>query len=107
MINEFPKFLIVETHLKFKYIFQTLFYCELRNSKLRCLIWNDIDFNKSTLTSNKNMVKVPDNKTGKHYTVASPKTISSYRTIPIPNFLLKDLSDLYNDDANYYGFRES
>jgi len=27
--------------------------------------------------------------------------------ITIPNFLLKDLSDLYNDDANYYGFRDS
>ena len=40
-------------------------------------------------------------------TVTSPKTSSSYRTIPIPNFLLKDLSDLYNDDTNYYGFRDS
>ena len=43
----------------------------------------------------------------KPYTVTSPKTSSSCRTIPIPNFLLKDLSDFYNDDANYCGFRES
>lgn len=50
---------------------------------------------------------MPDPKTGKPYTVTSPKISSSYRTIPIPNFLLKDLSDLYNDDANYYGFRDS
>ena len=75
--------------------------------ELRGLTWNDIDFNRSTLTVNKNIVKVPDPKTGKPYIVASPKTSSSYRTIPISNFLLKDLSDLYNDDANYYGFRES
>lgn len=27
--------------------------------------------------------------------VTSPKTSSSYRTIPIPKFFLKDLSDLY------------
>ena len=33
--------------------------------------------------------------------------VNNYKTIPIPNFLLKDLSDLYNDDDNYYGFRES
>lgn len=58
-------------------------------------------------TVNKNIVKVTDPKTSKPYTVTSHKTSSSYRTIPIPNFLLKDLSDLYNDDVNYYGFRES
>lgn len=33
--------------------------------------------------------------------------VNNYKTIPIPNFLLKDLSDLYNDDNNHYGFRES
>lgn len=62
---------------------------------------------RSTLTVNKNIVKVLDSKTGKPYTVTSSKTSSSYRTIPIPNFLLKNLSDLYNDDANNYGFKES
>lgn len=106
-LEEFQRFLSVETDLNFKCAFQTLFYCGLRNGELRGLTWNDINFNRSTLTINKNIVKVPDPKTGKPYTVTSPKTSSSYRTIPIPNFLLKDLSDLYNDDANYYGFRDS
>lgn len=106
-LEEFQKFLSVETDLKFRCAFQALFYCGLRNGELRGLTWNDINFNRSTLTVNKNIVKVPDSKTGKPYTVTSPKTSSSYRTIPIPNFLLKDLSDLYNDDANYYGFRDS
>ena len=106
-LEEFQKFLSVETDLKFRCAFQTLFYCGLRNGELREFTWNDINFNRSTLTVNKNIVKVPDPKTGKPYTVTSPKTSSSYRTIPIPNFLLKDLSDLYNDDANYYGFRDS
>ena len=106
-LEEFQRFLSVETDLKFRCAFQTLFYCGLRNDELRGLTWNDINFNRSTLTVNKNIVKVPNPKTGKPYTVTSPKTSSSYRTIPIPNFLLKDLSDLYNDDANYYGFRGS
>lgn len=105
--EEFQKFLSVENELKYICAFQTLFYCGLRNCELRELTWNDINFNRSTLTVNKNIVKVPDSKTGKPYTVTSPKTSSSYRTIPIPNFLLKDLSDLYNDDANYYGFKDS
>lgn len=106
-LEEFQRFLSVETDLKFRCAFQTLFYCGLRNGELRGLTWNDINFNRSTLTVNKNIVKVPDSKTGKPYTVTSPKTSSSYRTIPIPNFLLKYLSALYNDDANYYGFRDS
>lgn len=106
-LEEFQKFLSVETDLKFRCAFQTLFYCGLRNGELRGLTWNDINFNRSTLTVNKNIVKVSDPKTGKPYTVTSPKTSSSYRTIPISNFLLKDLSDLYNDDANYYGFKDS
>ena len=106
-LDEFQRFLSVESNLKFRCAFQALFYCRLRNGELRGLTWNDIDFNRSTLTVNKNIVKVPNPRTGKPYIVTSPKTSSSYRTIPIPNFLLKDLSDLYNDDANYYGFRES
>ena len=106
-LEEFQRFLSVETNLKFRCTFQTLFYCGLRNGELRGLTWNDINFNRSTLTVNKNIVKVPDPKTGKPYTITSPKTSSSYRTIHIPNFLLKDLFDLYNDDANYYGFRDS
>ncbi len=106
-LEEFQRFLSVETDLKFRCTFQTLFYCGLRNGELRGLTWNDINFNRSTLTVNKNIVKVSDPKTGKPYTVTSPKTSSSYRTIPISNFLLKDLSDLYNDDANYYGFKDS
>ncbi len=98
--RKFQRFLSVETDLKFRCAFQTLFYCGLRNGELRGLTWN-------TLTVNKNIVKVPDPKTGNPYAVTSPKTSSSYRTIPIPNFLLKDLSDLYSDDAYYYGFRDS
>lgn len=99
-LEELQRFLTVETDLKFRCAFQTLFYCGFRNGELRGLTWN-------TLTVNKNIVKVPDPKTSKLYTVTSHKTSSSYRTIPIPNFLLKDLSELYNDEANYYGFRDS
>lgn len=106
-LEEFQRFLSVETDLKFRCAFQTLFYCGLRNGELRGLTWNDIDLDNRIIRVNKNIVKVPDSKTGKPYTVTSPKTSSNYRTIPIPNFLLKDLSNLYNDDANYYGFRDS
>ena len=85
--EEFQKFLSVENDLKWICLFQTLFYCGLRNGKLRGLTWNDITFNKSCLSVNKSITKTPDPVTGKPYTVSSPKTMSSYRTIPIPNFI--------------------
>ena len=63
-LDQFQRFLSVETILKFRYVFQT-FYSGLRNGELKGLTRNDIDFNKSTLTVNKNIVKVPDPKTVK------------------------------------------
>ena len=56
---------------------------------------------------NKNITKTPDHITGKPYTVSSPKTMSSYRTIPIPNFLLEYYKDLYDDCSSYYNFNDN
>ena len=105
--EEFQKFLSVENDVKFICAFQTLFYCGLRNGELRGLTWNDINFRKSCLSVNKNITKTPDPITGKPYTVSSPKTMSSYRTIPIPNFLLEYYKDLYDDCSSYYNFNDS
>ncbi len=33
--------------------------------------------------------------------------MSSYRTIPIPNFLLNYLKDLYDDCSSYYNFNDN
>lgn len=58
-LDEFQKFLSVETNLKFRCAFQTLFYCGLRNSELRGLTLNGIDFNKCALTITKILLKSP------------------------------------------------
>ena len=105
--EEFNKFLSVESELRFRVAFQILFYCGLRNGELRGLTWNDINFNKRTLTVNKNIVKAPDVKNNKPYSITSPKTSSCYRTIPIPNFLLNDLERLYDDSSNFYHFKDN
>lgn len=105
--EEFQKFLSVENDVKFICAFQTLFYCGLRNGELRGLTWNDINFRKSCLSVNKNITKTPDPITGKPYTVSSPKTMSSYRTIPIPNFLLEYYKDLYDNCSSYYNFNDN
>ncbi len=105
--TEFQKFLSVEHDLKYICAFQILFYCGLRAGELRGLTWKDINFNRSNLSVNKNITKVADQSTGKPYTVSTPKTMSSYRIIPIPNFLLNDLEQLYNQCSSYYNFNDN
>ena len=105
--EEFQKFLSIEKDVKFICAFQTLFYCGLRNGELRGLTWNDINFRKSCLSVNKNITKTPDSITGKPYTVSSPKTMSSYRTIPIHNFLLEHYKNLYDNCSSYYNFNDN
>ena len=69
-----------------------------------------LDYSKERFTLdeglNKAVTKVPDKKNNKPYSVSSPKTSSSYRTIPIPNFLLDDLKQLYDDSTRYYKFND-
>ncbi|MDD3452697.1 MAG: site-specific integrase [Bacilli bacterium] len=103
-IDEFHKFLAVEDNFKYRCLFQTLFYCGLRKGEIRGLTWNDINFNRGTLTVNKNVVCVKDEKTGNSWTLTSPKTMSSYRTLPIPKFLLDNLDKLYLEDSKYKNF---
>ena len=105
--KNFQKFLSVENDIKFICLFQTLFYCGLRNGELRELTWNDINFRKSCLSANKNITKTPDPITGKPYIVSSSKTMSSYRTIPIPDLLLECYKDLYDDCSSYYNFNDN
>ena len=103
-IDEFHKFLAVEDDFKYRCLFQTLFYCGLRKGEIRGLSWNDINFNRGTLTVNKNVVCVKDEKTGNSWTLTSPKTLSSYRTLPIPKFLLDNLDRLYLENSKYKNF---
>ena len=78
-----------------------------RREEILGLKWDAIDFENNSITINFTVTEASYD--GKHQIVAEAKTktSSSYRTIPISNFLLKDLSDLYNDDANYYDFKDS
>lgn len=69
--------------------------------------WHDFNFRKSCLSVNKNITKTLDPITGKPYTVSSPKTMSSYRTIPISNFLLEYYKDLYDDCSSYYNINDN
>lgn len=101
--EEFNKFISVETDIRFKTMFETLYYCGLRSGELRGLMWKDIDFENKELSVKRNIVV---NFDGDKYLVTTPKTKSSYRTIPIADILLKDLKILKDYQDNYYDFNE-
>lgn len=99
--DEFDKFIAVETDLRFKAAFETLYYCGLRSGELRGLTWYDVNLESKELSVNKNITV---NLDGKKYIVTTPKTKSSYRTIPMPDVLVDDLIKLREMQNNYYDF---
>lgn len=102
--EEFQQFISVEDDLKFKALFETLYYCGLRRGELRGLRWIDIDFNKKELSVKKNVVNV-SGESG-YWVLTTPKTRTSYRTIPMPDILVQDLKLLKEDSKKYYGFED-
>lgn len=101
--EEFTKFINVETDIKFKALYETLYYCGLRSGEVRGLIWEDINFIHKELSVKRNVVV---NFDGDKYLITTPKTKSSYRTIPIPDVLFEDLKILREYQNNFYGFNE-
>ncbi len=69
----------------------------LRVGELCGLTWGDIDFEKGTLFVRKTVQRI--NKRGSsEVIIGSPKSRTSIRTVPIPVFLLKLLSQSKKDD---------
>lgn len=102
--EEFKKFISVEEDLKFKTLFETLYFCGLRRGELRGLTWKYVDFERKEIRVVKNVVNVKGDSGYWHIT--TPKTKSSIRQIPIPNTLFKDLKSLKEESKKYYGFND-
>lgn len=101
--EEFNKFISVEDNLTFKCLFETLYFCGLRKGEARALNWNDINFSDNTIRINKGL---NDNVNKKQYTITSPKTLTSNRTLPLPNDLVDDLKRLKEEAMSYTNFKE-
>ena len=104
--EEFLAFISVEEDLKYKCLFEILYYCGLRRGELLGLSWDNIDFNSKRLSVEKNVVNVRDG-TIKHWAITTPKTVSSRRSILIPNVLLEHLLEYKNRCEKCYGFNNS
>jgi len=57
--EEFKKFLSNEEDLMYRCLWQILYYCGLRRGEARGLQWNNIDFDKHTLTVTKQAIDNP------------------------------------------------
>lgn len=104
-LKEFIQFISVEKDLKYRCMFMCLYFCGLRMGELRGLTWDCIDFERRILRVTKNIVEVPTKK--KSYTVTSPKTPKSRRTIPLCNCVCEGLLKYKDYCKKYYHFNNT
>ncbi len=67
-------------------------YTGLRIGEVCGLKWEDFDEISGTITINRTVQRISDNKGGTVFIVSTPKTESSQRVVPLPDFLAKALS---------------
>ena len=70
------------------YAFQVLYWTGIREGELFALTPADFDLDRRTLTINKSYQRLKGRDV-----ITSPKTLASYRTIRIPQFLCDDIGD--------------
>lgn len=99
--DEFKKYELVIPEDNWKVFFQVLYYLGLRKGEAAALTWKDIDFKKEELSITKTLTT---KLKGELYTISSPKTKSSIRTLPIPKQVLKGLKNMQISASNkkYY-----
>ena len=104
-LEEFKQFLSCEDDLKWKCLFETLYYCGLRRGEARALNWADIDFVNRTIRVNKNCITI-GSESSDFYEITTPKTKSSIRTIPMPDILSEDLKTLFKEEQKFSEFKK-
>lgn len=97
--EKFNTFLSGEDELSFRCLWETHYYNGLRISEACGLTWNDIDFDKKTISINKQVQSI-DNYSANYY-ICDLKTPSSYRILPICDALYQDLKQ-YRDQISQY-----
>ena len=102
--DEFKKFISYEDDLRWKCVFEILYYCGLRKGELKGLTWKDIYFDKKVLSVNKQIMQ-RNNRV--KFEFSDTKTRDSRRIVSITKVLLNDLKMLYEQDKKeYYGFND-
>ena len=103
--DKFQQFLEVEEDIRWRAIFEILYYCGLRRGELRGLQWKDIDLEHRTLSVRKQIT----DRCGsiKKYKFVVPKTQNSIRTLKMPKVLTEDLKKAKLEAKQMSGFNEN
>jgi len=102
--DEFKKFISYETDLKYICLYETLYYCGLRNGEMRGLTWEYVDFDKKEIYIKR---QIPTRYSSKNWKFTSPKTKKSERRIPLCNVLYEHLKKLYDEVSQYKNFNKN
>ena len=102
--DEFKKFIACEDVLRWKCLWETLYYCGLRRGEARGLTWDSIDFEKKRLSVTKQVISPNDGSAD--WVISMPKTRDSYRTIPMCDTLVEDLKAYHNEVMKYENYSD-
>ena len=102
--EEFKKFISVEEELKYKALFEVLYFCGLRRGELRGLTYKNVDFNRREIRIVQNVVNTSGDSG--YWQLTTPKTKSSIRQVPMPDLVYNDLMNLKKESEKYYGFND-
>lgn len=102
--EEYQKFTSIIDDPEYKVFFDVLYYMGLRKGEAQAITWNDINFTRNELSIKKTLTtKIK----GELYTISTPKTKSSIRTLPMPEIVLNGLKRLYNEYKKYTDFSKN
>ena len=75
-----------------------MLFCGLRSGELLALTWNDIDFEKKSVTVNKTASKSASNRFQIKHSIKNGKT----RIVPIPDLIIPELMKYNNSRTSIY-----
>lgn len=99
--KDFNKFINTVDDKLYFILFNFMYYTGVRFGEMNALNWNDIDFEKKTLTINKTLTtKIIEGG----FKITTPKTNNSNRIIDLDDNLIKLLKEHYASEKKIYGF---
>lgn len=100
--QEYLQFRSVITEIEYQTFFDCLYYLGLRQGELQALTWQDIDLQNKIVKITKTLTtKIK----GENWTISTPKTKNSIRTLPLPKNVLNGLKTMYNKALKVKFFR--
>ncbi len=101
-LEQFQQFLTGEDELRYRCLWETLYYCGLRIGEARGLQWKNVDWKKKTISIEKQVLDI-DNYSATYY-FSSLKTQTSRRKLPMCDALYNDLKEYYDQVSIFKNF---